>query len=147
MVLVLITLSKLPTTTANMAQTHLDYSNQQLASVPSEIGSMTALQQLYLDNNQLTSLPPEIGNMTVLQQLDLTSNPISHLLVQLLDHPLIKSQFKPTYEPCHAKHIPSLQRLYPLHAIAGTYFAVIPKDICGMIADMMPLHVEVQHLR
>merc|ERR1712086_865084 len=47
----------------------------QMTSIPSEIGLLTGLEELYLYNNQITSLPSEIGLMTFLQTLDLRGNP------------------------------------------------------------------------
>ena len=46
--------------------TALDLRNIGLTSLPSEIGSLTALKHLHLDGNQLPSLPPEIGSLTTL---------------------------------------------------------------------------------
>ena len=44
----------------------LDLSNNQLSSLPPEIGKLTSLQSLELWTNQLSSLPPEIGKFTSL---------------------------------------------------------------------------------
>ena len=46
-----------------MLQT-LYLSNNQLQSIPPEIGQLHMLQKLYLYNNQLQSIPPEIGQLT-----------------------------------------------------------------------------------
>ena len=37
--------------------------NNQLQSIPPEIGQLTMLQTLYLYNNQLQLIPPEIGQL------------------------------------------------------------------------------------
>ena len=50
-----------------------------LASLPPEIGRLTALQELYLSFNQLTNLRPEIGRLTALQKLDLSGNQLTSL--------------------------------------------------------------------
>ncbi len=42
----------------------LDLSRMDLTAIPSEIGQLSGLQQLYLFNNQLTSLPKEIGQLS-----------------------------------------------------------------------------------
>jgi hypothetical protein len=47
----------------------------ELTSLPAEIGSLTALTELYLGGNQLTSLPAEIGNLTAPTRLGLDGNP------------------------------------------------------------------------
>ena len=54
------------------------YDNQ-LSSLPAEIGQLTNLQTLYLNDNQLSSLPAEFGQLTNLQALDLRSNQLSSL--------------------------------------------------------------------
>ena len=45
----------------------LNLNENQLTSLPEEIGLMTGLKTLNLDRNQLTSLPEEIGLMTGLK--------------------------------------------------------------------------------
>ena len=45
--------------------------NNQLTSLPAEIGQLTSLTELYLSDNQLTSVPAEIGQLTSLKELDL----------------------------------------------------------------------------
>jgi internalin A len=57
----------------------LNLINNQLSSLPPEIGKLTSLQSLYLGSNQLSSLPPEIVKLTSLQSLNLFSNQLSSL--------------------------------------------------------------------
>ena len=45
--------------------------NEQLQSIPPEIGQLNMLQTLYLSNNQLQSIPPEIGQLNMLRILSL----------------------------------------------------------------------------
>jgi len=52
----------------------LDLYNNQLSSIPTEIGNLVNLSHLDLDNNQLVSLPTEIGNLVNLSHLDLNNN-------------------------------------------------------------------------
>jgi len=58
--------------------------DNQIRSIPREIGLMTALTQLRLVGNQLTVLPSEIGNLTNLQTYDLLLLLLLWLLVLLL---------------------------------------------------------------
>ena len=46
-------------------------------SLPESIGSLTNLQELYLNNNQLTNLPEPFGNLTNLQKLWLSDNKLT----------------------------------------------------------------------
>ncbi|MFM5896156.1 MAG: leucine-rich repeat domain-containing protein, partial [Dolichospermum sp.] len=57
--------------------TELDLSNNQISSLPREIGQLTNLQSLNIYNNQISSLPPEIGQLTNLQSLNIYNNQIS----------------------------------------------------------------------
>ena len=62
-------------------------SNNQLQSIPKEIGQLTMLQELYLDNNQLQSIPKEIGQLTMLQTLYLDDNRLQSIPKELGGHP------------------------------------------------------------
>jgi internalin A len=57
----------------------LDLSNKSLSQLPSEIGQLTSLQQLFLGSNELSQLPSEIGQLTSLQQLYLSNNRLNQL--------------------------------------------------------------------
>ena len=48
-------------------------------SIPPEIGKLTKLKRLYLEMNGLTSLPPEIGKLTNLEWLKLNDNQLTSL--------------------------------------------------------------------
>jgi len=65
----------------NLQELYLGYN--QLTSLPAEIGNLTNLQELYLWNNQLTSLPAEIGNLTNLQKLYLGNNQLTSLPAEI----------------------------------------------------------------
>ncbi|MCZ2126610.1 MAG: GTP-binding protein, partial [Anaerolineales bacterium] len=57
----------------------LDLHNNQLASLPPEIGALTNLTRLKLHKNKLASLPPEIGALTNLMTLSLSVNQFASL--------------------------------------------------------------------
>ena len=54
----------------------LDFSNNNLATVPMEISNLVALAELNLDNNMIVSLPETIGQLTKLKALSLRNNQI-----------------------------------------------------------------------
>ena len=57
----------------------MDLDDNQLTSLPAEIGQLTSLTELYLDGNQLTSVPAEIGQLTSLDELNLSGNQLTSL--------------------------------------------------------------------
>jgi Leucine-rich repeat (LRR) protein len=61
----------------NLKWLHLN--NNNLTSLPPEIGNLSNLKYLYLYINNLTSLPPEIGNLTNLEVLDFADNNLAYL--------------------------------------------------------------------
>ena len=67
----------------------LNLYNNQLQSIPPEIGQLHMLQTLNLYNNQLQSIPPEIVQLHMLQTLYLNYNQ-SQLVPQNLDMNIIR---------------------------------------------------------
>lgn len=61
----------------------LSVSQNQLATIPPEIGQLTGLTQLYLYSNQLTTLPLEIGQLANLIRLNLHSNQLTTLPAEI----------------------------------------------------------------
>ncbi|XP_053852153.1 E3 ubiquitin-protein ligase LRSAM1 isoform X2 [Vidua macroura] len=57
----------------------LDLHDNQLASLPAEIGQLTALQVLNLERNLLKSLPQSIGDLAQLQVLNVKGNKLREL--------------------------------------------------------------------
>ncbi|CEP02987.1 hypothetical protein PBRA_009205 [Plasmodiophora brassicae] len=63
--------------------TDLSLDNNQLQSIPAEIGQLTSLECLALDNNQLQSIPAEIGQLTSLKTLNLENNQLRAIPAEL----------------------------------------------------------------
>ncbi|KAI8822813.1 hypothetical protein BJ741DRAFT_86809 [Chytriomyces cf. hyalinus JEL632] len=54
------------------------FNNQLTGTIPTELGQLTSLTQLYLSSNQLTgSIPTELGRLTSLNTLSLSSNQLT----------------------------------------------------------------------
>jgi small GTP-binding protein len=88
----------------------LDLSRLGLRTLPSEIGQLTELVDLWLDNNQLTSLPLEITKLKSLRGLYLHENPKLGLPAEVLG---------PTYADVHSQKA----RPKPPAEILDYYFA------------------------
>jgi internalin A len=58
-----------------VALQRLDLRHNDLIDLPPDIGCLNQLRWLYLGDNQLSSLPTELGNLTSLQFLGLSDNP------------------------------------------------------------------------
>ena len=65
------------------ALTTLYLNHNQLTALPHEISQLTALTELWLDNNQLTALPPEINQLTALMELYLYNNRLTVLPLEI----------------------------------------------------------------
>ncbi|MFN5836147.1 MAG: leucine-rich repeat domain-containing protein, partial [Pseudanabaena sp.] len=63
--------------------------NNQLTSIPAEIGNLTNITELDLSYNQLTSLPPEIANLQNLVRLDIRGNAIDVTSLSNLQYGMI----------------------------------------------------------
>ena len=57
----------------------LNLDSKNLTELPSQIGKLKNLQELYLRGNKLTSLPPELWELTNLQKLMLGDNKLSEV--------------------------------------------------------------------
>ncbi len=89
----------------------LDLSDLGLATLPPEIGSLTALQRLDLGGNQLTTLPPVIGSLTALRRLILIGNQLTTL-------------------PPEIGSLTALQKLY----LGGNRLTALPPEIGSLIS-------------
>lgn len=52
-------------------------------TIPSEIGALSSLQELFLSDNQLTSIPAELGTLSSLRELHLDHNPLASIPTEL----------------------------------------------------------------
>lgn len=57
--------------------------NNMLTELPSDIGSLKNIEDLYLFGNNLTTIPETIGDLTQLQELDLYNNQLQTLPTQI----------------------------------------------------------------
>ena len=62
----------------------LELDNNQLSSLPAEIGNLINLLQLHLSNNQLRSLPAGIGKLVNLNELNIFNNELSSLPFEII---------------------------------------------------------------
>lgn len=71
------------TDTGVSRKTELNLSNQNLTTVPAEIGKQQSLEILNLSNNKLTGIPAEIGQLKNLRVLNLSNNLLTGLPYEL----------------------------------------------------------------
>jgi Leucine-rich repeat (LRR) protein len=63
----------------------LDFSNNRINSIPPEIGDLKLLRELIIHNNKLffSPLTPDLGRLSALNKLDLSHNQIEELPVEI----------------------------------------------------------------
>lgn len=72
-------LTSLPREICRLPLQTLLVAHNRLASLPDELGRMSALAELDAGCNEITNLPPRMGDLARLRSLDLRSNMIVHL--------------------------------------------------------------------
>lgn len=97
-------------------------SNNLKGSLPSEIGQLNSLTELYLNGNYITKIPPEIGQLDNLNGLYLTGNQILEI-------------------PPEIGQLSNLGALY----LSGNLISFIPLEI-GQLSDLRILHVNDNNL-
>jgi hypothetical protein len=71
-------LTSIPVSIGNLTLLErLDLYNNDLTTIPDQIGHLCTLQTLLLSHNHLTSIPVSIGNLTLLERLDLYNNDLT----------------------------------------------------------------------
>ncbi|XP_071627990.1 leucine-rich repeat and calponin homology domain-containing protein isoform X4 [Temnothorax longispinosus] len=83
-------LTSLPREICRLPLQTLLVAHNRLASLPDELGRMTALAELDAGCNEITSLPPRMGDLARLRSLDLRSNLLVHLPIELTYLRLVK---------------------------------------------------------
>ncbi|XP_076280559.1 leucine-rich-repeats and calponin homology domain protein [Lasioglossum baleicum] len=72
-------LTSLPREICRLPLQTLLVAHNRLASLPDELGRMSALAELDAGCNEITSLPPRMGDLARLRSLDLRSNMLVHV--------------------------------------------------------------------
>ncbi|XP_076379991.1 leucine-rich-repeats and calponin homology domain protein isoform X2 [Megalopta genalis] len=83
-------LTSLPREICRLPLQTLLVAHNRLASLPDELGRMSALAELDAGCNEITSLPPRMGDLARLRSLDLRSNMLVHLPIELTYLRLVK---------------------------------------------------------
>ncbi|EFN88861.1 Leucine-rich repeat and calponin-like proteiny domain-containing protein 3 [Harpegnathos saltator] len=83
-------LTSLPREICRLPLQTLLVAHNRLASLPDELGRMTALAELDAGCNEITNLPPRMGDLAQLRSLDLRSNLLVHLPIELTYLRLVK---------------------------------------------------------
>ncbi|XP_017889122.1 leucine-rich repeat and calponin homology domain-containing protein 1 isoform X2 [Ceratina calcarata] len=83
-------LTSLPREICRLPLQTLLVAHNRLASLPDELGRMSALAELDAGCNEIANLPPRMGDLARLRSLDLRSNMIVHLPIELTYLRLVK---------------------------------------------------------
>jgi internalin A len=130
---------------ANARSTFLDLSNQELTSIPAEIGNLTNLNTLYLKSNQLKYLPPEIGNLANLNTLYLKSNQLKCLPPEIGNltnlSTLYLSNNQLTKLPPEIGNLTNLNWLY----LSNNQLTILPAEI-NQLTNLNTLHLSGNQL-
>jgi len=110
----------------------LSYNNL-VGTLPSELGNLANLQELYLFENQISgSIPPELGNLANLRNLDLFENQLSGSIPPELGNlpnlyvlALFSNQLSGTIPP----ELGNLSNLYYLYLNANQLSGSIPPEL------------------
>ena len=124
-------------------------SNKLASSIPSELGSLTALTTLNLDDNRLRGgLPPELGNLTALTELLLNDNSFSGSippelgsLTALTDLLLYENSFSGSIPP----ELRSLTALTTLDFYDNIFTGSIPPEL-GKLTSLTILGLGINSL-
>jgi hypothetical protein len=86
-----------------------------LASLPENIGQLTALRVLYIDNNKIENLPDSLGELKSLQRIlmqwnEITSLPNTIVNLNNLGFIRLDNKIKPNISPAVAKWLEKLEK-------------------------------------
>ncbi len=134
----------------------LNYSNNNLASLPESIGRLASLKELHCYNNGLTSLPESIGQLASLQKLWCSENKITSLPESMGELSLeifggvafytfqktnpLDEEFKNDSWPklrAYLRWWPRVRLLWIGHREFGCPFSLLPSEIVREIRDKM----------
>ncbi|KAL7982925.1 hypothetical protein Chor_013531, partial [Crotalus horridus] len=86
-------ISALPACLCHLPLKVLIASNNKLAALPEDIGSLSSLRQLDVSSNELRSLPGTMGGLESLRDLNIRRNQITVLPEELAELPLVRLDF------------------------------------------------------
>ncbi|MDY6825176.1 MAG: COR domain-containing protein [Thermodesulfobacteriota bacterium] len=123
----------------------INFSNNQLNNLPSEIYKLSALKGLYADNNRLIKLPPDISFLSQLTIIDINNNELDLLpqeigkLSELKILDLSSNQL--TKLPPEIGQLENLTELY----LGANQLTELPPEIC-QLKNLIVLDIRSNHL-
>jgi len=123
------------------AETELYLNDNEIKTLPPEIGLLTNLQRLYLHNNKIVKLPPEIGSLSNLRELSLYNNQIKSLPPEIASLINLQRLYLDNNQiitlPPEIGSLINLQRLY-LH---NNQIVTLPPEI-GLLSNLRELYLD-----
>ncbi|KAJ7313315.1 hypothetical protein JRQ81_004605 [Phrynocephalus forsythii] len=136
-------LSALPSCLCRLPLKVLLASNNKLAALPEDIGSLSSLRQLDVSSNELQSLPATVGGLESLRDLNVRRNQLTSLPEELAELPLVRLDFscnRVSHIPICFRHLRHLQCIL----LENNPLQCPPAQIClkGKVHIFKYLHLE-----
>ena len=123
----------------------LDLCNENLFSIPAEIGNLLNIEEILLRGNQLTNLPDEISKLANLSVLDLTDNRFITLplvICRLINLRQLYLRYnKLTTLPAEIGRLTKLEKLQ----LGGNKLNNLPSEI-GLLENLQELYISFNNL-
>jgi Leucine-rich repeat (LRR) protein len=109
-----------------------DMDNNQISTIPSDIGRLTNLERLDLAQNSVSAIPPEIGELRKLRHLNLRNNYLTELpgaigALQALE--VLDLSYNQLAElPAEVGNLRNLRELY----LNSNALGALPPELCGL---------------
>jgi len=107
----------------------LNLSENEMRTIPIDVGSLSCLTKLKLQENLLSKMPAVIGNLTCLLSVDISENEFQYLPTEI--GKWVKILRSDPHDPLHASTLDARLNRIPEHLIPGTPGSTRRGTLCG----------------